>query len=187
MALTPAQLATLKAAILADQALASQPMDGDGNAFIADYYNAIASPDFMVWRTEAPVNNILDAITFTSYTPADSPEASGMFTARALVIQTKQMNLQNLMLGRTAIDASKANIRAALRDAVVGLPAGAGGAAVSAGGASGATVLAACLRKARRIEQLYNAGNATTGTTTAALMGYEGTVNSNDIDAARHA
>lgn len=185
MNLTTAQLTALKADILLDGTLSAKPMTSGGAGEIATAYNLTAVPDFMVWRTEAPVSDIFDAITWVNFTPADTPEATGIFTARAMVIQTKQMNLQNILIGRTTIDASKANIRAGLRDAVVALPAGASGAAVSAGGSSGATVLVACTRKATRAEKLFNGGNATTGTTTAALLVFQGALASDDVQAAR--
>lgn len=51
MALTPAQLATLKAAILADPVLNSQPMNSDGAFFIAGEMNKDAVPSFFVWNT----------------------------------------------------------------------------------------------------------------------------------------
>lgn len=52
MALTAQQLATLKAAILADPVLNAEPMNGDGYFNIAQALNnQQASPDFFVWRT----------------------------------------------------------------------------------------------------------------------------------------
>ena len=49
--MTPAQLATLKAAILADPVLAAYPMNSDGDFAIAAALNLPASPDFIVWRS----------------------------------------------------------------------------------------------------------------------------------------
>lgn len=184
--MTPAQLQTLKTAILADNTLNAFPNNTDGAAGIAALLNTLAVPDFMVWRTEVPVANIFDAITWVNYTAADPPEATGIYTARAMAIQTKQMNLQNMLTGRATLDASKVNVRAGLRDAVVALPAGASGAAVSAGGASGATVLNACTRKALRIEKILTAGPQTTGTVAADVMGWEGQVSYQDVDQARN-
>ncbi len=184
--MTPAQLQTLKTAILADPVLNAFPNNSDGAFGIAALLNALASPDFMVWRTEVPVTDIFDAITWTNYTPVDSADATVIYSNRLLLIQTKQMNLQNMLTGRLTIDASKVNIRAGLRDAVVALPAGVSGASVSAGGASGVTVLTACTRKAKLVEKILNTGNATTGSVTAALLGFEGTVSYQDVDIARN-
>jgi hypothetical protein len=185
MSLTTAQLAALKADILADGTLAAKANNSDGNTDIAIAYNATAVPDFFVWRTDAPVRDIYDAITWANYTPNDAPDGTALFTNRALVIQTKQMNLQNMLQGRQSIDSSKVNIRAGLRDAVISIPSGTGGAAVAAGGASGATVLTACLRKATRAEKLFNTGNSSTGGVTGALFGFEGSLAYQDVQAAR--
>lgn len=183
--LTPAQLVTLKAAIAADQTLAAQPMSGSGTMAIVEAMNAAASPDFPVWRTECPAAAIFDAITWDKYTPTDAPDGTAVYTNRLLSVQTKQMNLQNMLTGRTSIDMTKANIRAGLRDAVIALPTGASGAATTAGGVSGATVLTACTRLGRRIEKVLTTGSATTGSTTANLMGYEGAVSVDDVQQAR--
>ena len=184
MSLSPQQTATLKADILA-KTTAGQPLEAlfaaqnwDG---IADFYNALASPDFPVWRKDTPVGAIFDAITWANYTPNDAADGTTIYGNRLLIIQTKQMNLQNMLVGRDTIDATKANTRAGLRDAVIALPAGAAGAAVSAGGASGVTVLTACTRKGSVIEKLLTLGPATTGTTTADLMGFEGMISAREI------
>ena len=89
------------------------------------------------------------------------------------------------MLFRDKIDGRKANIRAALRDAVIALPAGVAGAAVTAGGASGATVLTALTRNATVTEKILVTSSPTTGNVTAGLMGFEGTVTYQDVEAAR--
>lgn len=186
MSLTPAQLATLKAAILADQSLASQPMTSDGAFAIAAALNQIASGPVKVWRTDASVQAINDAINWSIYTPVDTPDGTAAFTNRILAIQTKQMNLQLMLQGRATVDASKANVRAGLRDATIQVPAGAGGAQVSPGGASGVNVLTACVRDAKRIEDILSTGSATTGGVTAKVMGYEGDISYQDVEAARN-
>ena len=59
MSLSPAQLATLKTDILANSAtLATAIAERDGPV-IAAFYNVLAVPDFLVWRTEVPINLIL--------------------------------------------------------------------------------------------------------------------------------
>lgn len=186
--MTPEQLAAIKADILANPDLNAQPATSGGAYEIARLYNLPASPDFVVWRTDAPVDAILDAINWSLYTPSDAPDGTATFTNRLLAIQTKQMNLQNMLIGRSSINAAKPNIRGGLRDAVIAVPAGAGGASVSPGGASGATVLANCIRKATRIEKVLataSQGSDTTGTTTARVMGFEGAITSDDVQAAR--
>lgn len=183
MSLTTAQLATLKADILANSDMNAQPAGNTGAYAIAALYNAASSTD--VWRTEAPVSAITDAIDWSKYTPVDAADGTAIFTNRLLVIQTKQMNLQSMIQGRTSVDASKANLRAGLRDAVIALPAGASGAAVAAGGTGGATVLAALVRKATRFEKLFAVTSAQTGTVTANLLALEGNVSSDDVQTAR--
>lgn len=183
MALTTAQLATLKADILASPDMSGQPMTSGGAYAIATLYNVPGATD--VWRTDAPVSAIYDAITWTNFTPVDAADNTATFTNRALVIQTKQMNLQNILQGRTTVDGSKANLRAGLRDAVIQLPAGAAGALVVAGGASGATVMTALVRKATRFEALFASAPVATGTVSAGLMAVEGAVTSDTVQQAR--
>lgn len=192
MALTTAQLATLKADILANSDMNTQPMTSGGAFAIAALYNVVGATD--VWRTEAPVSAIYDAITWTNFTPTDSiPAINGLngngdllqYWCRQGIINIKQMNLQNMLIGRDTVDASKANLRAGLRDCVIAIPAGALGVNIVAGGTSGATVMNALVRKATRYESLFAPTTATTGTVTAHLMGIEGAVTSDDIQAAR--
>jgi hypothetical protein len=183
MTLTTAQITALKADIAANSDTNIQPMTNAGHAAIAALYNLPTTTD--VWRTEAPVSVIADAINWASYTPVDVPDGTAAYTNRALVIQTKQMNLQMMLQGRTSVDASKQNIRAGLRDAVTALPAGVSGASVAAGGANGATVLAALTRKALRIEKLFMGSTASTGPVTANLLTYEGAVTADEVATAR--
>ena len=184
-ALTPAQLATLRADINADATLSALANNGDTAIDIAAAYNATSNPAMSVWRTDAPVNDIYDAIDWTKYTPNDLADVTVIFSNRVLLVQTKQMNLQNMLTGRTTLNASKANIRAGLRDAVTALPSGTGGALVSPGGTGGATVLQACIRTATRAEKLFAGAPATTGPTTANLLVFEGAITAQDVSQAR--
>jgi hypothetical protein len=181
--LTPAQYASLKADILASGDMNTQPMTSAGAAAIAALYNAASNQD--VWRTDANVNAIYDAIDWTKFTPADAVDSTVTYSNRLLLIQTKQMNLQNMLQGRTTVDASRANLRAGLRDAVTNLPAGSSGAAISAGGAGGAAVLNALTRKATRFEKLFATQSAATGTVSANILVIEGVVSGDDIQVAR--
>jgi hypothetical protein len=181
MALSTAQKQALKADIAADPTLGQLAHTSDSAFAIAALYNLPASPDFFVWQTAAPTRDIFDAITWANYTPADAADNTVTFSNRLLVIQTKQMNLQNMLVGRDSVDASKANVRLGLRDAVINLPAGASGANVSAGGASGATVMNALTRKATRLEKLLVTSSPSTGGVTAGVMGYEGAISSDDV------
>jgi hypothetical protein len=182
MTLTTAQYQTLKTAINAetDPTFVGYRQTGQTGA-MANWYNLAAVPAFAVWRTDAPVSAILDGITWTNFTPTDVADGSGLHTERVLITQTKQMNLQTMVFGRDTIDASKANIRAGLRDAVIQLPTGASGAAVSAGGASGINVLTPCTRSASNAEKVFAGAPATTGSVTANLLGWEGKLTDADI------
>lgn len=185
--MTPAQLQAIKADIAADPVMSALPLNGDSNYEIARLYNLPPAVAMTVWRTEAPVKLINDAIDYSKYTPVDAADGTTIQTNRLMIIQTKQMNLQNLILARDTVDASKVNIRKGLQDAVIQLPAGAAGAMVVAGGAAGANVLTAMLRNATRAEKLLTSGQSTTGTVTANLLGFEGTVTDRDIEASWNA
>lgn len=164
------QIQLLKTDMTAKQA-AGQPLAGLNDVAIAAYYNTATATD--IWRTDAPVDAILDAIDWSKYTPSDNADATTVFSNRVLSIQTKQMNLQNMIIGRDFLNAAKPNIRGGLRDAVIAVPAGAAGAAVSPGGPGGALVLAVCVRKANNVEVvLSTTTNGTTGPTTARVPVY---------------
>lgn len=192
MPFTTAQIAVIVADIAANADMNTATRDNPGCQVICDLYNAPSTTD--VWATSASVNAITDAIDFSKYTPADSIPVIDAVTGngailqmntRALVIQTKQMNLQLMLQGRTTIDASKANIRAGLRDAVISLPAGTAGALVSAGGANAVTVLSAMTRKANRLEKLLSTAGVQTGGVTANVLTYEGGVTNDQMQAIR--
>jgi len=192
MALTSAQLATLRAAILADPVLSLIPKGGDGDIEIADAFNALASPDFLVWRNDVPVREIMDTFNFAAFTPTDTVPESNVdqaslqrFLSRVLVIQTKQMNLQLMLQGRDTVDASLPNFRAGLRDALINVPAGVAGAGVSVAGASAASALNACTRKATRAEKLFAGNNSSTGAVSAAVMTIVGPISASDVNTAR--
>jgi hypothetical protein len=71
-----------------------------------------------------------------------------------------------------------------LRDCVIQLPTGAGGANTSPGGASGVTVLGQCVRPITVAESLLAANSQagdTTGATTARVMTFEGRVDAGEV------
>lgn len=189
--LTNAQLTTLRAAIDGNPAWAAYPQNSDGYFALAQALNAKAAPNFSVWRTETPTTTIIDAINWAQYTPNDvvlSGDTDPLLTRKIgwlLTVQTKQMNLQLMLQGRLTLDCSRANVRAGLRDAVIQLPTGAGGANTSPGGSSGANVLNACTRLATEAEKILAGAQETTGTVTANVLGFEGTMQPADVQAAR--
>ena len=184
--LTPAQTATVKADILANADMNTQPANSDGSYAIANLYNLPATVPIAIWRTDASVDAIFDAIDWAKYTPVDAPDVTILQTNRLLSIQTKQMNLQNMLVGRGSVDATRANVRSGLRDATTAIPAGASGTAVQPGGASGATVLNACTRSnITRLEKLLASAPVTTGTVSASVLTFSGTISYQEIDVVR--
>lgn len=192
--MTPSQLAKLKAAINANPEWAAFPNNTDGHIDLAAELNKPSSPAVKVWRTDAPVSAILDSITWANYTPNDVVTDSDLGdilsrkTARLLTIQTKQINLDIMLGGRNTFNAAPVNARAGLRDAVVAVPSGAGGANTSPGGASGANVLNACTRDANKVEvalAFASQASDTTGSVTARVMDFEGSVSPQQVQAAR--
>lgn len=181
--MTPSQLATLKAAILADPVLAAKPMTSGGALEIAGILNAAASPAYYVWRSSTPAPDILDAIIWASLTLADAPDGTTAYTNRVLACQAKQMNVQILLQGRDSLATGRNSVRGGLSDALQNVPAGTGGAFLDAGWAGANKVKAAITRQASVVEKLFATGNGTTAT--PSNLGYEGPVSSDDIQAAR--
>lgn len=190
MPLTTQQKATLKAAILAAGGAITTAYQQGASAQVADLCNQPSSPAVKVWRTDTPSGEILDAIDWTRYTPnttpllADTAAQAALFLNRAMLIQTKQMNLQT-MTRRDFLDCSKAGTRAGLSDAVINIPAGNSGAMVSAGGSSPdqwGNVAAVCQRTATFAEAALRGADATTNSQTAARLVFEGQISVQDID-----
>lgn len=191
MALTPSQLQTLKTAINNNPTWAAYPQTGDGYFNLAQVLNVTAAPAFKVWRTEAPTTLLIDSINLANYTPndaiadSDSGDLLQRKNGRLLTAQTKQMNLQLMLQGRDALNCSTATVRSNLRDAVILLPTGSGGANTSPGGASGVNTLTACTRNGTEAEKILAGAQETTGTVTANVLGFEGKLTGQDVEAAR--
>ena len=188
--MTPAQLTALRAACFADPTAAAFFVAPGNASGLRSYLNGASASN--AWRTDAPVEAILDAITFSNYTPNDAiggSDTDPTLTRKVgwlLTAQTKQMNLQLMLQGRATINAAKVNVRAGLRDAVIQVPTGAGGANTSPGGASGSTVLNNCTRPALRAEVMLAAASQasdTTGSVTARVLTFEGEVSEQEATA----
>lgn len=186
--MTPAQLTSLRTACFNDPtafAFFSGPGDAAG---LRAYLNGASGTN--VWKTDASVDAILDAIDFSKYTPSATiagAESEPLLTRKVgwvLEAQIKQMNLQIMLQGRTTIDASKPNVRNGLRDAVIQLPTGVldvngKPGLTTSGGASGATVLGNCVRSGTRAELMLAAasqGSDTIGGVTARVATFQGQV-----------
>jgi len=161
MALTPAQAATLKAAILADPVLG--PLTSGINtdyAMIADAMSVQATPAFTVWRTAVTRAEIQDDPDF-NWTQVDNLSTGSKY------------RIWEWMFGTTgSINASKANIRSGIAACWVG---NAQLLAVQA------MVLTRCKRSANRTEKVLATGTGTVGD--PATMGYEGALSINDVSA----
>ena len=179
--ITGAQALILRDAILADQTLSGLPNNPDNNTLIANAFNLNASPDFYVWRTSVPVEDVQNAIVYANMTPAQVPDGTQLWANRAFHAQGKQFNLQNLMLGRDYINPSKANVRTAFQDCLTGLPTKADGTNQAAGWVS---VEATFKRLATRGEKLYATGGNGAVATPASLT-FEGQLSYEDVEFAR--
>lgn len=177
MALTPAQLITLKAAIAAetDPTFVANRTAGATGAMAA-FYNTDSA--VTVWRSFTTVDTLFNAIAWANLTPVDAADSTQLWMNRALAAQSKQFNLQTLLAGRTTLNTGFVNIRNGLQDALTNLPTGAAGAIIAAGWVNG--VRLAVQRLAKRGEALFAAGGAGTPATPHDLV-FEGTVSNNDI------
>ena len=158
MALTLAQLATLRDDILADPALAAQPLNTDGAIAIAQAYNSPASPAFVVWKTEVPRN-----------------EVGKTFVASALAAITAGNNdkLANFAAWNDVVNPSRVDQRQFFDDVF----------SVAAGASTRAALLALWKRNATRVEKLFATG---TGTDAApASVTFEGLLAYQDVETAR--
>lgn len=177
MNLTPAQLATLKAAILANTNAipAGQPFAGvqvkdvpnnsDGNLAVAGWYNQTAAPQFVVWR-DVPMEAVLNAYTPANMTPVDAVPTTPQLTvtvyqARAQACQCKQINFQNLTLGRSVAPMKRSGYRAGLQDCLTNIPSGANGALLAA---NWVAVRDAAKFDARYIEAMFATGTGSSAT-----------------------
>lgn len=164
--LTASQLQALKAAIAADAALAALPNTPDANDQIAAAFNANASPDFWVWRTNVSRQEI--------YNTTDDLAGTWNWTTYKNQGVAEQNAWTQMFMGDAA-DFSQANLRAGVSAIFTGS---------AAATAQVNHILAVARRKARRIEKTLATGTGSTGS--PAVMGYEGTITYTDVEAARN-
>jgi hypothetical protein len=165
MALTQAQLATLKAAILADPVLAAKPMNSDGNFDIAVILNSqLATPDFFVWRPSVSVGEIMG--NNFDWTRVDN-------------MTVGESRIWEYMTQLGVIDPSKPNIRAGINEAYKG---------TAQDDAMRLAIFGHCQKLATRAQKLFATGTGTTTTdagTGPATMAVE-SINASDVEAARN-
>ena len=171
MALTSAQLTTLKNDILADPVLNAFPNNSDGAFAIAAIYNQDASPDFWVWRTAVTKHEL---VSKTSRTGSVFVWAGNGFIGRTAGEQQCWGELFNSTL---TCNPSLANVRQAFLD----IFSGTGNAA-----ANRAHCDAVARRKATRAEKLFATGNGADTAANAGTLTFEGALNFNDVDQARN-
>lgn len=202
--LTQAQRTTLRAHVLAN----TTPVDIDGETFtlaqvlappdggnrasgafsrLADHYNALATPAFFVWRRDVPVEDIFERIVWANLTPALPAEANQDLDAlfRSNVCISMQMSLQILLMGRQTLDATRANLRDGLRDALQAVPSNANGTTRPAGWTQVQAIIA---RPATRGEAVFaNTSGGQTGAIEilAATARVEGAIPIDDFIALR--
>lgn len=184
--MTPAQLTALKTAINANPTWAAYPMSGDGYYDLAVQLNKEAAPSFWVWSSNVDVNLLRAAIVWANLTPADVPDGTQAWANRSLQCQGKQFNIQNIVPFTGTLNASDANLRNGLQDALQNIRSGAGGAQQDAGWAAVRNTLA---RKAKYIEKTLAdtaGGDGSTRPLSATLV-FEGSISDADVMAARAA
>lgn len=184
--MTPAQISTLRADILAqtDPAFVALRNAGESGQ-ITDFYNAMITPATYCWRATTPVDEIFDGVTWANLTPNAVPPTvaadAEVFTARALKAQAKQLNLQIMLQGRQALTTGKVKIRDGLQDALTGLPTAIDGSDMAAGWPA---VKAIITRTITRAERLFATGTTFTQANPGTLGAWEGMVSNDDVLAA---
>ncbi len=128
---TTEQKALIKAYIDSTPALAQLEAQNYDRCFdIAIELNKTAAPDFWLWNSQANVDDVFDAINWANFTPnwtIANNETAVQLQAKIAwngIINIQQMNLQNMLIRMERINATKANIRQGLADALSGLPTG---------------------------------------------------------------
>jgi hypothetical protein len=173
--MTDSELLALKAALLADTDQAViDAVTGGNHTEIARLYNLPSST--IVWRTSVPVPEVFDAIVWANMTPAAVPDGTALWTNRNLQCQSKQLALQTILMGREQINATKANIRAGLQDALTAIPSKSDGSNQAAGWLAVVPILK---RAATKAEAVYATGTGTDAN--PALLVWEGQININDV------
>lgn len=160
MALTAAQKATLKTALLADPALAAFPNTNDGHFDLAvTLSRELAAPAFVVWRTNVPIGEVGRSFHAT--------ELAGLSSLNTQRLQNLAAWLSN------GVNPSLASVRQFFDE----IFSGAGGTNTRA------ALLALWKRPSTLIEKILATG---TGSDAApATMGFEGTITATEVADAR--
>jgi hypothetical protein len=160
MALDSSLYGVVKAAIVADQVLNAIPAGSDGGWEIARQLNLKASPDFIVWRTNVPIDEIM---------------RNGMAWDRVDNLTVGKARIWDWIGRLGTFDASKPNIRSGIDAAWVG---------TAADLAVRATVYTHCKRTATVAEKICATGTGTDAS--PATMQFEGNLTWQDVELARN-
>ena len=160
MALDSSLFSVVKAAIQADPVLSVVPAGSDGGWEIARLLNLTANPDFYVWRTAVPIDEIM---------------RNGMAWDRVDNLTVGKARIWDWIGRLGTFDASRPNIRSGIDAAWVG---------TAADLAVRATVYTHCKRKATVAEKLCAIGTGTEGS--PAVMQFEGSLTWQDVELARN-
>jgi hypothetical protein len=175
--LTPQQQSTIHAAILADNALNTLTASSNSIDTIVNSFNATASPDFYVYKTNVAMDDVFNAVLWANFTPASPSLGAGTdATNWLLACQGKQFNLQTMLTGRSTINAAKPNLRTGLQDALTNIPSGVEGANRSGGWPAVQLILS---RPANVVEKLFATGTGSQAS--PATMSLEGSLDYSDV------
>lgn len=169
MSMTAAQLATLKSVILANQTWAALPLTSGAALQIATDLNAVASPDFWVWRSSVSKGELTNS---TSVDGTTFNWTGAGFITRA---QGERDAWRELFDQSGNVNASLSQVRQAFSDIFSG--------ATAPAPANRTHLSTVARRKATLAEKSFATGTGSTAS--PALMGFEGTVTSADVQAAR--
>lgn len=97
--LTSAQLATLKAAVLADSTANAFPNTGDGNFECAAYLNTVPAVPTQLWRPDIQPTEVSATITMSAFVALTAIKQNGL-----------------LLLTQGSVNATAANVRTAFSD-----------------------------------------------------------------------
>jgi hypothetical protein len=152
--LTTEQKATLKTAIIADNALNAMYTDGNLSG-LAAAINAVAQPAFIVWKTSVSVDEIM---------------RNGMDWARVDNLTVGKARIWDWLGRLGSFDSSKPNVRVGIDSAWVG---------TAADLAVRASIYVHCKRAATFVEKLLATGTGSDAN--PATMSYEGEVSWSEL------
>ncbi len=158
MTLTPEQKTVVLADIAGNPTLAQLYADQVYTG-IADHYNSLASPEWIVWRTSVTQDEIMQ---------------NGFDWARVDNLSVGKARIWEWMFrnSTTSINPSKTNVRAGIDATWVG---------TAADLAVRAAVYVHCKRPSTKIEKLLSSGTGTTATPATMAINAEGLIDWQDI------